>query len=225
MSAAFRPLILIFLVLLISGCAGGSGDDEANFRVINALSDVSGVDLYIDDKEYVLGLGYSEETGYGFIEDGAREFLITVSGQFTSLGELRATIDSGIDYSLLVVGTPLNPRGLFLKDNNDEPASNTAKIRLVNGLAQAAVDVYVTAPSASIGSTIPSMEGMSFGSVSGYLVSASGTYRVRVTLRNSALVIADSGSVELKDGEIWTAVLSRRESDDTGEVLWFRDRE
>lgn len=219
-----RYLAYLLLPFLLLGCGGGADDDEANFRFINALTDASGIDLYIDDEEYRLGLGYSEETGYGFIEDDSHEFLVTIAGQFTSLGTIRATIDSGIDYSLILVGAPLNARGLFLKDNNEEPTENSVKVRLVNGLLGGTVDVYVTEASAPLAGAIPSIDGANFGEVSSYLISRPGTYRVRVTGRRSAVVIADSGPMELSDGEIWTAVLSRQRSVNSGEVLWYRDR-
>ena len=96
---------------------------------------------------------------------------------------------------------------LVLADDNTAPASGKVKVRIVHGAPSApAVDVYVTAPGASLTSATPTLSKVPFKGVSAYLPVDAGSYQVRVTVAGTKTVAIDSGKVDLAAGQIRTIV-------------------
>jgi hypothetical protein len=68
------------------------------------------------------------------------------------------------------------------------------------------VDIYVTAPSADLAATSPTLANIPFKAASNYLNVPAGSYRVRITPTGSKTVAIDTGTLNLAAGAIRTGV-------------------
>lgn len=99
---------------------------------------------------------------------------------------------------------------MFLTDNEAAPTSGTAKLRVFNGAAEAgALDVYVTAPDATLADSTATVSALGTERISGYSEISAGTYRVRITGSGDKTDLRlDLPSVVLADQQIATLVLT-----------------
>src|SRR5207302_3199833 len=70
--------------------------------------------------------------------------------------------------------------------SSDLPSTGNVKLRLVNASpAAGSVDIYVTAPAASLATSTPSLTNVPFKTASSYLTMLAGSYEIRVTTTGS----------------------------------------
>ena len=174
---------------------------SGRLRVVNAVPDPTrggAANVKIGDQVFAVNLAYGAATGYQRVYTGSRElhmrrttdttivlldqtFEVAADADFTAfaLGKLPANGGTGIS-------------AILLPDNNTAPATGNVKLRFVNASpAAGSVDVYVTAPAASITTATPDVSGLNYASATAYLEKPAGTYRVRVTTTATKTVILD----------------------------------
>jgi hypothetical protein len=171
------------------------GDEEVaagRLRVGHLSPDAGTVNLFVNGNEVIAGIQYPGSTLYYDVREGSNE----VSLRSNATGEtlLSATVDiSGdVDRTVLAVNTVADLEALPLVDDNSLPPSGRVRVRLVHAAPSAGtVDIYVTAPDATLEGAVPTAAGIAFKAVSPYLDVAAGTYRVRVTAAGTTDVVID----------------------------------
>lgn len=113
-------------------------------------------------------------------------------------------------HTLLAYSTNETLKTVFLTDNETAPTSGTAKLRVFNGAAEAgALDVYVTAPDATLAESTATVSALGTERIAGYSEISAGTYRVRITGSGDKTDLRlDLPSVVLTDQQIATLVLT-----------------
>ena len=174
---------------------------SARHRVVNATPDptVGGAqNVKIGDQVFAVNLAYGAATGYQRVYTGQRELHVRrTSDTAIVVTDLTFTTAADLDFTTFVVGKSAanggtGVVGIQLQDDNSPPAAGNVKLRFVNASpAAGTVDVYVTAPAASILTATPDVSALAFRSASPYLSKAAGTYRVRVTTTGTKTVLLD----------------------------------
>lgn len=206
--------IILLLFIFVTGCGGGSKDSESNFRFLN-FSSVSN-DLYLNGERYIDEFAPGESTSYDLIDSEFVEFIVYEAGSFNELGSLSRNIETDTDYSLVSFGSAEDPFVSLLRDDNTPPADSRAKLRFLNTIPDQGVDIYILDSGDS--GTIPSIENLRYRGVSNYREGPIGSTRILAKKKGTSTLIADSGNINLKDGQIWTVGVSN-------ELVFILDRE
>ena len=208
-----KILSLLFAVgALVSAC--GDDDDDGTgpestgrIRVVHLTPDAPNVDVLIDNVVVASNVAYLGSSPYLEVEAGDRDVLVRITNTTTTVVEDEVTVNDGSDYSVLV-GDRLQTVSLsVLTDENDPPASDNAKVRLIHGAPGAGtVDIYVTEPGDDITLATPSLGAVDFGLVVGYEEVPAGDYQIRITPTGSKDVVIDTGTLTLSSGDIRTGI-------------------
>lgn len=192
-------------ILFLAGCGGGGG--QTRFRLMNAVPDISNLEVLVDSTSISTNLAYATSTGYQSVSSGAHQVAIEPSGSSTQLLQQSITFSSGTDKTIISSNFSSNVQNLVLTDNNAAPASGDFKIRIVNvapGLGPA--DVYIVAPGTDLNTVSPTMSSLGFGSASNYQTIAGGSYEIVLTPVGQKFIAVDTGSLTLSSGQIRTFV-------------------
>lgn len=185
-------------------------------RFVNAVPDPTKVPVNI----LVAGLPFAVNVAYGgFAPGAANPYFPVLQGMQTiavrrtadtSVRVLDLTLDviGGADYTVLAIGPTATVTGLVLRDDNAVPAAGQVRLRLVNASPSApSVDVYVTAPAASIAAIPPTFGSLAFQAASGYFALPAASYQVRFTTAGTKTVVRDLTIATLAAGAVRTVVL------------------
>lgn len=192
-----RFFVAACAIMLATACGGSDDDDGDNgsLRVVNATADVDSIDLTIegvdddnDDEEerrFAEAVARDGQTDYVAIGDGNWRVRLKRAGASSSLALNSAAISSDERYTLFAYGREGDYRLYAAIDDEDEPSSGKAKVRVFNAAADAgSVDVYLTESNASLDDTIPTASNVAGATLGFYSTVDRGTYRLRVTAIN-----------------------------------------
>jgi hypothetical protein len=196
---AFRyrllPLVLMLAaVVLLCSCkiGGGGGDDDdgdARFRVLNASTGYTSLDVYSndqdddddDDKQRASAVSYGKISDYvtltaatytlDFRRAGASTSLLAVSSQ--AMAE-----DTNATY--VAYGSTGHFAVYKINDDQTEADSGKANVTVINVAEAGSLDVYFTEENIPLTDTSPQVSGVTSGSSLGATLN-SATYRMRVT--------------------------------------------
>jgi hypothetical protein len=115
-------------------------------------------------------------------------------------------VAAGSVQSVYAVGLLANISALVTSDD-DRRLATQAKLRIIHGSPAAGpVDIYLTAPGASLASATPTYANVAFKADTGFVSYAAGTYDVTVTPAGSKTAAIGPATVTLKNTGIYTAV-------------------
>jgi len=191
----WRLFSIAVLSVAVAACGGGDDDDgNGSLRVINATADVDSIDVTVEgldddndddgEKRFAAAVARDGQSEYATIGDGNWRLRLKRAGASSSLALSSAAITKDERYTVFAYGREGDYRiyAAFDGDEEDEPASGKAKIRVFNAAADAgSVDVYVTESSASLDDTIATASGVAGATMGFYTTIDSGTFRLRVT--------------------------------------------
>lgn len=174
---------------------------SSRLRVVNATPDPTAggaANVKIGDQTFAVNLGYGAATGYQRVYTGQRELHVRRTSD-TTIVVTDATFSNGadLDFTAFITGKRVANGGtgiasIMVPDDNSAPTAGNVKLRFVNASpAAGSVDIYVTAPTASILTATPDVAALNFASATAYLVKPAGTYRVRVTTAGTKTVLLD----------------------------------
>lgn len=182
-------------------------DQRAFVRVVHASPDAPNVDVLVDGAVVLSNVPFRGVRGYLEVNGGGRRVQVNPVNTTTSAITEVLTLDKTRAYTVLAVDRVSQLAPLVLVDDRSAPAAGQIKVRLVHAAPSAGlVDIYVTAPDASLASATPRLAGVAFKADSGYLDLPAGTYRVRITPAGTKTVVIDSGAQPLPAGTVLTAV-------------------
>jgi len=196
-SRLIRFVVLLLVATLVAGCGSkGGGSSSANVRFVNMLVDGGAINVTVgsNNTSVVAALPFEGITGYRQTDSGTQEFKVSVSGGTSTVIDQTLNLSGDQYYTYIVYGTASAPLSTVLQDTVTQPNSGIFNLRVTNAaFGTAALDVYVTAPGASLASSVPNISNVVQGATSGFASLTPGTLQVRLTLANSKQVIYDSG--------------------------------
>ncbi len=206
-----RPLFKIALIFLCGLCFSSCSDDDgsASFNAINLSPDIGPIDVFDNDEILFSSIGYREASERTTMNTDSHEIKVTLQDSFTTLFDRNVNFRDGSDYTLFVFDFGDDVSVVLDLDDSPDPTSGRSKLRFVHGSPTVdSVDVYITGPSQPITNAIPTFDGTNFKKITNYVDSDEGNYRVRVTEKNSPVVIADSGVFITSSGDSFTVLFA-----------------
>ena len=208
-----KPRLAAMLLASLALAACDDDDDPtapvatAQLRVVHASPDAPNVDVLVDGAAALTNVPFKAASDYLSVPSGARNLKVRAAGTTTVVIDQNATVVGGRAYTVLATGPVASIAPLVLEDDLTNPASGNVRLRLVHASPTAGnVDIYVTAPTANLDTTTPTLSNVAFRAASSYLEVPAGTYRVRITPAGTKTVAIDVNNVALTAGQIRTAV-------------------
>lgn len=206
------PLPLLLPALLLSACtpmATPTPPASAQVRALHAAADVPPVDILVDGTAVAPNLSFKSATPYVSAPAGNRTLAVNLAGTATTALQVTPNLAANHRYTAIAAGTVAdrNVTALLFDDTTADPQAGRVKLRLIHAASQAPnVDIYVTAPGASLSAATPTLTNVAYRQASDYLEVPAGTYQVRITPTGSKTVVIDTGDVTLQAGQIRTGV-------------------
>jgi trimeric autotransporter adhesin len=214
-------MVVPVLCLVVFNAACGSGNSNAQLRVMNASPGESSVNVTLNSTTITTGRGYGAATGYTGVGAGSPTIDFVPNGGSTTLISESISLTSGTTYTVLADNYSTDIGLSVFTDDNTAPSVGNLNLRIINaspGLGTA--DVYVVSPGTNLNTVTPSVTSLSFGGASSYLSLAAGNYEVYFTLTGQKLAYIDSGPQSWGAGEVRTVVgLNGESSGYTSTVL------
>ncbi|MFL6629042.1 MAG: DUF4397 domain-containing protein [Vitreoscilla sp.] len=210
---------------------GGCGNDDANegsVRIVNATTDYSSIDLYTEDANgndslVVGGTAAGQVSAYTGVKRGAKTFEIKsgASAGNASSATGNVTIDDHFTLVSYITGNTLQT--VFMSEEEKNPSSGNAKLRVLNGASTEAgnVDVYLsqnkcgalsTTDTAFVSAVAAPTAGGAFTQAYSQVTatSAGTTWNLCVTANgDKSNVLLDIPTFTLKDQQVSTLILTR----------------
>ena len=201
----------VALVPVLQACGGGSDSDgNGAVRLVNASSAYGALDLYSSDT--LLSSAVAPEGAGSYVTLGAGTYTLKLkrNGSSTTVNSTDRSVAASTSHTLLAYSTADTLRSVFLTDNETAPTSGAAKLRVFNASIEAgALDVYVTASSATLADSSPTVSALGTERFSSYNEISAGSYRVRVTGSGDKTDLRlDVDGISLADQRIGTLVLT-----------------
>lgn len=199
------------LIPLLSACGGGSSSGgNGAVRLVNATDDHASLDLYAGDT--LLDAAVASASGGSYVALGAATYTMALksAGSSTTSSSASRSIAADTSYTVVAYSTGEALKSVLLTDNEAAPTSGSAKLRFFNASIEAGtVDVYVTAPDASLASSTPYVQGLGSERIGSFVEYGAGTWRIRVTGNGDKSDLRlDIPSITLSDQQITTLVLT-----------------
>lgn len=201
----FNAIAGVVLAAMLAACGSDSHDNntpaQAKVRVLHASPDAPAVDVFVNDRSIATNAPFKAATAFSNINAGRGSVRVNPTGTSTSVISATPDFNANRSYTIIAANKVASIEPLIIDDDGAAPASGQVKVRVVHGAPSApAVDIYVTAPNASIATATATLANVPFKTISSVLQIAAGSYQIRVTLAGSKAPVFDSGSVALAAG-------------------------
>jgi hypothetical protein len=156
-------------LMIVSACgSGGSSDAEPEVRVLNAAPNEPSENVLIDSTVVSTNLGYEANTGYLSVNSGQRHLQVEPTNGASPIVDQTISVTNGTETTVIVEGIS-SINGLVLSDNNTQPASGTAMVRVVNVASNMGpADVYIVPSQTSLSGLAPTVPALAVGAASSY---------------------------------------------------------
>jgi hypothetical protein len=195
--------LLLFLTACNSDTKLTPPTPVSKVQVLHASPDAPAVNITVGSRT-ISGVDYKSGTGALVVAAGTQTVKvdgIVPSGTATVIGPVDVNFMAKKIYSILAIGDVATIHPLVLEQPDTAVPGGSVRLRLAHAAPKAPrVDVYLTAPGASLSGTAP-VGTFSFGEDLGPVEVMAGSYQVRVTAAgNAAAVVFDSGTIPLASG-------------------------
>jgi hypothetical protein len=194
---------------LLGACGGGSDVEAARMRLLNASPGYAALDLYVDDARPFADVAYGSASAYAAFDADTYTVALRNAGAGANLQSASRTLRKDTRYSLVAYGWAGALQTLLLTEDEDAPASGTARLRVLNTAADAgSVDVYVGAAADTVEQMALLAAGVEAGASSDFSDLDSGSYRLVVTAAgDTADVRLDAPAVAVDSRQVATLVV------------------
>jgi len=181
----------------------------AALRVVHASANAPAVDVVANDgfaAPLVQDLTFPRFTGYLNVPPATYNVKVTAANTTTAVINANLALQPAVRYTVLAVNRLASIEPLVASDDARRVVT-AAKLRVIHGSSIAGnVDVYVTAPGASIATATAALTNVPFKANSGFLQLAPGTYDVTVTPTGTRVAAIGPATITIAGGGIYTAV-------------------
>jgi hypothetical protein len=132
----------------------GCGNDDANqgeVRVVNATTEYTSLDLYTQDSDgndslVVSGTAAGAASAYTGVDKGTYDFVIKSTGAAANAATVTGSVSKTDHFSIVTYLTGGKATATYLSDEESNPASGNAKLRIFNAASGEvpSVDVYLS---------------------------------------------------------------------------------
>lgn len=209
LTMTFRRLRVTLLALAAAACGTTDAPDPlqptgtaGRVRFVNVITDTTRgrVNAILEGVPFGVNLTYTLTTpatlgapstaNYAAVLSGNRSIVLKRTADTTvTVATLAFTVAASEDRTVYAIGGAAASAvtGFVTTDTNTTPAAGQARVRVVHLAPTAgAVDVFVTAVGADLSQATPTLAGVAYRGVSGYLTIAAGTYQVRAVPAGTA---------------------------------------
>jgi len=192
------------VMMFASGC-GSNGNAE--LRVVQASPDTGEVNVVLNSKTISTDIGYAGNTGYISVDSGSPNLQIIPVNSSTPIVNETPNLASSSENTVIVANYAANVTGIVLVDNNTDPPSGEAQLRIVNAAPGiSAADVYFVPSGSSLTTIAPIITSLGFETASSYETLTAGTYQVFMTVPGTKNAYFSTGQLTLTSGQIRTLV-------------------
>lgn len=227
---SFRTLSIALCLPFLAACSGEQAagpppGDSTSIRVVNGSQAVASVDLSADGKTILQAVGNTQASGFASLASGSRLLTLRDHATGDSLASVTADLQKDREYSLIAAGLSQHVDLYLAADTGRIPAPGTVKFRIMHAAPNSpALDVYLTADTASLTGAFPLITPFDFGvglsdSFPGYVERDPGTWRVRFTDRGTLTLRLDTSGFPVAAGEVYDVMLINGLPPDSTSVL------
>ena len=223
----WAALAVALTLPILNGC-GIDDVNDGHVRIVNATTDYSSIDLYTQDSNgndtlVVSGTAAGTVSGYDNVNRGSVTFEVKSGTSAGNASSATGTITTDDRFTLVsyITGNTLDT--VLLSDQENNPSSGNAKLRVLNGASTEAgsVDVYLSQNACNALSTTDTAfasavagptAAAAFTTAYSQVTAASGgtTWNLCVTSAgDKSTVLLDIPTFTLKNQEIATLILTR----------------
>jgi len=172
-------VMLAAVGLLTVGCGGGG---NSKIRFINASPNAPAFNVIIDGKTVINGLGFGFATSYMKVSSGSRAVQFQPVGTTNNTLAPTLSVAGGTNNTYILQGFLNNIKGVQYTDNQTQPASGNAMVRVINAAASVtAADIYLV-PSGTDPTSVPATaSNVQLGGTTNYINETAGPYVVFFT--------------------------------------------
>jgi hypothetical protein len=199
-TTGLSPISLLVLTGDNNNPAIEIADVRARVRAVHASYDAGPVDILVDNVEVLGDVPFKAASGYLEVPAGDRNVKVNAANTTTTVIDVTPTLERGMDYTMLAVGTlsPNTLEPLLALDDNSDPTSGNAKVRVIQASPDApAVDILVD--------DVVVLSGVPYKAISGYLEVAAGAHNIKVNATGTSTTVIDV-TPTLTDGTIYTII-------------------
>ncbi len=209
MTLRLTSCLIACLALISAACGTKDATDplspsgaQGRVRFVNVITDTTKgrVNAILEKVPFGVNLTYTQSTPavlaapstalYSAILSGSRSLVLKRTADTnTTVATITFTVSDNQDRTVYAVGGASGTAvsSFLTTDDNTLPASGQAKVRVVHLSPSAgAVDIFVTAVGADLGTATPTLSNVVYQTASTYLTVPAGTYQVRVVPAGTA---------------------------------------
>lgn len=227
LSTGLTKLRLLSVIALVGALAvvlvGGISAQEADtamVRVVHASPDASAVDVLVDGESAAEGLEFQDATDYIEVEAGEHQFQVVPSGgeAADAVIDATATLEAGMSYSVVAVGSVDSIESLIVEDEITEPVADMAYLKVVHA-APDAPDVDVATADGTV-----IFDSVTFMGTTDYMPVEAGGYDLELRATGTEDVAVEAPGLSLEAGTAYSAYAMGLAEDDSLTVVLFEDR-
>lgn len=192
-----------------SGSIVRNAGTPAALRVVHASPNAPAVDVVANNNfgaPLVSNLAFPQATGFLNVPPATYNVKVTATGTTTAVINADLPLQAAVKYTVLAVNRLASIEPLIATDDARRIIT-ASKVRIIHASpTAAAVDIYVTAPGASIASISPTLANVAFKANTGFLQLAPGSYSVTVTPAGSKTAAIGPANITVNAGGVYTVV-------------------
>jgi hypothetical protein len=186
-----------------------SAGTPAALRVVHASPNAPAVDVVANNNfaaPLVRNLAFPQATAFLDVPPATYNVKVAAANTTTAVINADLVLQAAVKYTVLAVNRLASIEPLVLSDDARRIIT-ASKVRIIHASPTAAnVDIYVTAPGASIASLAPTLANVAFKANTGFLQLAPGSYSVTVTPVGSKTAAIGPANITVNAGGVYTVV-------------------
>jgi hypothetical protein len=195
------PTIMLALLLLALPAGAVAEQGQALVRVVHLAPGAPNVDVYVDGTRMIAAVPFKTASKYHRMPASTHMLVLRPAGSAansTPSASQRVSVAPGVAYTVVLLGTPVQPQIRVAKDDFSAPPPGKARLRIINAAPQSPpLDVGVAG-----GPVL--FRNVTFGMVSNFVPVTAGRFSLEVRRAGTSTVLFTQGASTLPAGTIIT---------------------